>query len=217
MIRSSFVLGIGLGLVMLGSVACGDKPPPQVPEVTPPAEDAGAEPTSTSTASEAAAPAAAAEAPPPPAPATLELPSAAAKLKFKSRKDFDLEVKSDGTVNNGGKPAAKIAGMELQDKDGKTQLKVDADGTITTGEGAAYAKFDGDELASLTGAKYAIGDDGALSSTDEKGKKTALGKTEGVGTAKKASLLTVAFMMWGTKAPAPVTAAAAAKKPVGKK
>jgi hypothetical protein len=38
---------------------------------------------------------------------------------------------------------------------------------------------------------------------NEKGAKSALGKSDGVGPAKRAALLSVAFMMWGTKAPAP--------------
>ncbi len=79
----------------------------------------------------------------PPAPAALALPSASAKLKFKTTKPFDLELKSDGALSSGGKPAAKISGMELQDAGGKGQLKVDSDGTVTTADGAAYAKFSG--------------------------------------------------------------------------
>ena len=64
-----------------------------------------------------------------------------------------------------------------------------------------------------------IADDGALSSMNEKGTKTAMGKSEGVGTAKRAALLSVAFALWGTKAPAPpkATAKPGGKKPAGKK
>lgn len=223
MIRSSFVAkGIGLSLIVLGSIACGEKPPAKEPEPTMPssAMDAGETATPTSTTEShadagaaAAATAAPTETAPPPAAAKLELPAAAAKLKFKMKKDFDVELKSDGSVMSGGKPAAKIMGMELQDPGGKTQLKVDADGTITTGDGAAYAKFEGDDLASLAGAKYSIADDGTLNSTDEKGKKASMGKAEGVGSAKRAALLSVAFVMWGTKAPAPPAGKAEAKKP----
>ncbi len=220
MIRSSILKSFGLGLIVFASIACGDnKPPPTVPETMPPSATDGGESTPTSTGDDAGTSGSTAtvDTPPPPAAAAkLELPATAAKLKFKSKKEFALEVKSDGTVNNGGKAFAKISGMELQDPAGKPQLRVDADGTITTGEGGAYAKFEGDELSSLVGAKYVIGDDGALGSTDEKGKKLAMGKTEGVGTAKRASLLAVAFAMWGTKAPAPAPAKKAAGKPAGK-
>ena len=172
----------------------GETPPaPAAPEA-----DAGA-PTST-TAPETPAPA--------PAPAALALPSASAKVKGKTTKDIDIELKSDGTVNSSGNPAAKITGMELQDPAGKTQLKVESDGTITTADGAAYAKFDGDTLTTNTGVKYAIADDGSLMNTPEKGAEKSVGKATDVGSAKRSALLAVAFMTWGTKAPQPKIAAA---------
>ena len=155
-----------------------------------------------------------AEPTPPPAPKALDLPSASAKLKFKTTKGFDIEVKSDGTVNSAGKASAKIAGMELTSTDGKSGLKVDADGNIMTSTGDAYAKFEGDDLTTQTMAKWSIGEDGALTQTDDKGKKTNLGKAEGVGTAKKATLLAAAFTAWGMKAPG---AKAPAKAPAGDK
>ncbi len=214
MIRSSFAAkGLGISLLVLGSFACGDTPPAKQPETTPVSTDGGADmPHDTSADThDAGATTAAAEPPPAPTPPpSLALPTAAAKLKFKEKKAFDLEVKSDGAVHSGGKPFAKISGQELQDKDGKSQLKVDSDGTITTHEGAAYAKFEGDDLVSLTSTKYSIGDDGALTSTNDKGTKANLGKLEGVGSAKRSALLTVAFAMWGTKAPAPAAAKATA-------
>jgi len=206
MTRSSLVKTFGLGLLVLGTYACGgDKPPPKPPETTPMTDDAGSSDTASTTTGDTKDGGGAASTDPttpPPAPAALALPSAAAKLKVEGKKKMDVELKSDGTVNNGGKMAAKITGMELQDKDGKTALKVDGDGAITTADGGAYAKFEGDDLATQTGTKWSIGDDGAMSSTDDKGKKTSLGKAEGVGAAKRASLLAVAFLSWGTKAPA---------------
>lgn len=220
MTRSSFALKtLGLGIFLLGSLAAcgGDKPPPKAPDTTPSAEaDGGSSDTSTastdakdggSTSTDTAPPS------PPPAPAALALPSGSAKLKVEGKKKLDLELKSDGTVNNAGKMAAKISGMELQGPDGKAQLKVDSDGVITTGDGAAYAKFDGDDLTTQTSAKWSIGDDGAMSATDEKGKKSSLGKADGVGSAKRAALLSIAFVTWGTKAPAPPAAKPA---PAGK-
>lgn len=218
MIRSSSVAkGTLFAFLLLGSYACGDsKPPPKPPENPTSAADGGDTSTaSTDTHSDAGATASTDKPPttdtPPPAPAKLELPSAAAKYKVKGKTAFDIELKSDGTVNNAGKAWAKISGMELQDKDGKTQLKVDNDGNITTGEGAAYAKFEGDDLASLTGVKFSAGDE--ITQTDDKGKKTSLGKAEGIGGAKKAALLTVAFALWGTKAPAPKAAPPDKKAP----
>ena len=219
MIRSSFAAAIGLGLIILGSYACGgDKPPPVSPE-TPSMDDAGGGSSTMESTGDAGGGAAAEhhDAPAKPEkPAALALPSDAAKLKVKGKKAIDLEIKADGTVHSGGKPAGKVSGMELQDKDGKTQLKVDADGAITTGDGAAYAKFEGDDLTALTGAKWSIEDDGNIASTDDKGKKTSLGKAENVGAAKRTALLAVAYSMWGTKAPAPA-AAKGEKKAGGEK
>lgn len=220
---SSALLSLGFGLILSALVACGgDNPEPKVPETTPPAADtdAGA-PAATSDAKDPAATASAekpADPPPPPPPPTLALPSASAKLKFKTAKAFDVEVKSDGSVMSGGKAAAKIAGMELQDKDGKAALKVADDGAVTTATGDAYGKFDGDMFTTNTNVKYDIADDGAMSSTDDKGKKTSLGKTEGVGSAKRSSLLAAAYAMWGMKAPAAPAAkpAAGAAKPAAK-
>jgi hypothetical protein len=220
MTRSSSVKTLGLCLFLASTYACGDnKPPPKPPESMSMGDDAGPSDSATlagdakdggtsssaSTESTTTAPAAA---------AALALPAAAAKLKVEGKKKMDVELKSDGTVNNGGKMAAKIAGMELHGPDGKTALKVDGDGAIMTAEGGPYAKFEGDDLATQTGTKWSIGDDGAMSSTDDKGKKTALGKAEGVGAAKRASLLAIAFLSWGMKAPAAPAPKAA---PEGKK
>ncbi len=201
---------LGLGSIIAFAVACGDnKPPPKEPEQAPMTDDAGAMSSSTDAMDAGAAPTD--TTPPPAAPSALALPSASAKLKFKTTKSFDIELKSDGTVNSGGKAAAKIAGMELQTPDGKSALKVDGDGNITTADGNPYAKFDGDDLSTQMMTKWSIGDDGTLSSTDDKGKKTNVGKADGVGTAKKATLLSAAYVAWGMKAPAPKGA-----KPMGK-
>jgi len=209
---------IGLGTLIAFAVACGDnKPPPKEPEQAPMTDDAGALSTSTDTMDAGAATASTDSTPPPPAaPAALALPSGSAKLKFKTTKAFDIELKSDGTVNSGGKAAAKIAGTELQTPDGKSTLKVDGDGNITTADGNPYAKFDGDDLTTQTAAKWSIGEDGAFTQTDDKGKKSNLGKADGVGSAKKATLLAAAYVAWGTKAPAAKGAKPAGDKPAGK-
>lgn len=206
---------LGLGTLIAFAVACGDnKPPPKEPEQTSMSDDAGA--TASDMPSDPA-PTAAAEPAPPPAPKALDLPSGSAKLKFKTTKAFDLEVKSDGTVNNAGKATAKISGMELSSTDGKSGLKVDSEGNIMTATGDTYAKFEGDDLTTQTMAKWSIGEDGALTQTDDKGKKTNLGKADGVGTAKRATLLAAAYSAWGMKAPAPKAAKAAGAKPAAKK
>ena len=65
-------------------------------------------------------------------------------------------------------------------------------------------------------AKWSIGDDGALTQMDDKGKKSNLGKSDGVGSAKKATLLSAAYVAWGLKAPAAKAAKPAGDKPAGK-
>ena len=220
--------GLSLSFLLLAA-ACGDSKPPATPDTTASAGDAAADMASTAGDAGAAmtgdAGAAVAEAPPPPPkPAALDLPAASAKLKIKGK---EIEIKSDGTVNTAGKPTHKLMGMELQDKDGKGLLKVDGDNNIMQADGSAYAKFEGDDLTAMDTSKLSVGDDG-VSQTDAKGKKTNLSKAEGVGSAKKGTLLVVAFNLWGTKPPAAPKGAKPAekkttaekpaeKKPAGKK
>jgi hypothetical protein len=211
-------MSLGVGLLLLGSYACGgDAPPPKPPESTPMGDEAGTSETSTGDATDSAASTASTEPSPPAAPAALALPAASAKLKVEGKKKMDVELKSDGTVSNAGKMAAKITGMELQGADGNPALKVDGDGAIMTAEGGPYARFEGDDLATQTGTKWTIADDGAMSSTDDKGKKTSLGKAEGVGAAKRASLLAIAYLSWGMKAPVAPAPKAKPEGTTGKK
>ena len=207
--------GFGLGLLIIASslYACGDnQPPPATPDTVPSASGDGGSDMPSSAGGDSKDGGASAEAtPPPPAPPKLDLPAAAAKMKIKLKgKDTEIEIKSDGTVNTAGKPTHKLMGMELQDKDGKGLLKADIDGNVTMADGAAYAKFAGDDLEGLDGSKFSVADDG-VSQTDAKGKKTALGKAEGVGMAKRGAAMVVAYNVWGAKPPAP-----AAKKPDAK-
>lgn len=201
---NSVAKGLALSLLLLAAAACGDNaPPPATPETPPASEmvDSGADMPATGDSAGADAGAAAEAPPPPPKPAALDLPAASAKLKVKLKgKDTEIEIKNDGTVNTAGKPTHKLSGMELQDKDGKGLLKVDNDGNVTTADGAAYAKFEGDDLTAADASKITVADDG-VSQTDAKGKKTALGKAEGIGSAKKASALVVGFSVWGNKPP----------------
>lgn len=217
--------GLSLSFLLIAA-ACGDSKPPATPDnnttsmadsgadMAMSASDAGA--SMTGDAGGAMADTKPAD---PPKPAALALPSASAKLmKLKGK---DIEIKSDGTVNTAGKPTHKVMGMELQDKDGKGLLKVDADNNVMQADGSAYAKFEGDDLTAMDTSKLSVGDDG-VSQTDAKGKKTNLAKAEGIGDAKKATLLVVAFNLWGTKPPAAPKGAKPAdktgdKKPAGKK
>jgi hypothetical protein len=145
------------------------------------------------------------------APSTLALPAATAKIDMKGKKAAKVELKSDGTVANGGKAVAKVTGMTLQSPDGgKTFLTVGSDGAVTTGDGGNYGTFAGDELTMTKGDKLALGDDGTLTMTSA-GKAAPLGKFDGAGTAKRSAVLAAAFVLAPPAADKPAPAAPAAK------
>jgi hypothetical protein len=203
-----------LALLVSGALtACGgETPAPKAPETEPVASAAPADmpaPPATAEAKPADAPAPAAE--PAPAPATLALPTASAKFEMKGKKAAKVELKSDGTVANGGKPVAKVAGMTLQSPDGgKTFLTVGSDGAITTSDGASYGSFAGDDLTMAKGDKLTLADDGTLTMTSG-GKAAPLGKFDGAGTAKRSAVLAAAFVLAPPAAPAAAKAATPAK------
>lgn len=156
---------------------------------------------------------------PSPAPATLALPTATAKADLKGKKAAKVEVKSDGTVANGGKAVAKVSGMTLQSPDGgKTFLTVGSDGAVTTGSGDSYGSFAGDDLTMAKGDKLTLGDDGTITMTSA-GKAAPLGKFDGAGSAKRAVVLATAFVLAPPAAEKPAAkpaAGAAAAKPAAK-
>jgi hypothetical protein len=209
-------------LAVLFSAACGgSKPVPAGPSLD--ATDAGADmPATPGSASDTdGGGATTAEVKPgvpdPSAkPEGLALPKDAAKIDMKGKKPAKLEIKSDGTVSNGGKPMGKVSGMALQNADGKALLTVGSDGAVTAGDGgAAYGKFDGDDLTLAKGDKLAIGDDGTLTMTTG-GKGAPLGKFDGIGTAKRAAILAAAFVIAPPAAEKPAAPAKPAGKPAAK-
>ena len=205
--HSSFVVLALLGA--LTTAACGGEPPaPKTPET---------EPVASSAPADMPAPPATVAAPgvpdPNAAPSTLALPTAVAKIEMKGKKAAKVELKSDGTVANGGKAVAKITGMTLQSPDGgKTFLTVGSDGAVTTADGASYGSFAGDDLTMAKGDKLTLADDDTLTMTSG-GKAAPLGKFDGAGTAKRSAVLAAAFVLSPPAAPAP----AAAAKPAGAK
>lgn len=215
--NSSFVV-LAL-LAALTTAACGGEPPaPKTPET---------EPVATSTPADMPAPPATVAAPetkpapeatpgipdPNAAPSTLALPAAVAKIEMKGKKAAKVELKSDGTVANGGKAVAKVTGMTLQSPDGgKTFLTVGSDGAVTTADGASYGSFAGDDLTMAKGDKLTLADDGTLTMTSG-GKAAPLGKFDGAGTAKRSAVLAAAFVLSPPAAPAPAAAKPAGAKP----
>jgi len=212
------VLGL---LVALTSSACGgsDKPASKTPETEPIGTSATPDmppPPESVAPAASAAPTTDAPAPgvpdPNAAPATLALPSATAKIAMKGKKTANVELKSDGTVTNGGKTVAKVNGSKLESADGKTVLAVEKD-AVTTADGNAYATFAGDDLTmTKTGDKLALGDDGKLTLTSS-GKASDLGKVDGASAAKRAAVLAAAFVLAPPAAEKPTATA----KPTGDK
>lgn len=216
-----------LALVLSAVAACGgDKPVVKTPDTDPiPAAGATADmpppaPTTASTDKPAAPEGTVSGIPDPnAAPTTLSLPPSTAKIAMKGKKPANVELKTDGTVTNGGKAVAKVSGMKLESPDGKTLLAVEKD-AVNTGDGAAYGTFSGDELTiTKAGDKVSLGDDGTLTWTAG-GKANSLGKFEGAGNAKRAAVLAAAIVVAPPAAdkPAdkPTTAAKPADKPAAK-
>jgi hypothetical protein len=111
-----------------------------------------------------------------------------------------IEVKDDGTVMAGGKPAGKFVGAELHDASDALIASVAADGTITITGAQKKVKFnDKDEVEIEGGAKIAIGDDGVVKSMDATGKPDKdSGKLKITGfkpTARRAATLLVLSML----------------------
>jgi len=217
-------LVLALVLTSALTAACGGEPPaPKTPETEPVASSAPADmpaPPATVAAPETK-PAADAPVPgvpdPNAAPSTLALPTAVAKIEMKGKKAAKVELKSDGTVANGGKAVAKVTGMTLQSPDGgKTFLTVGSDGAVTTGDGASYGSFAGDDLTMAKGDKLTLADDGTLTMTSG-GKAAPLGKFDGAGTAKRSAVLAAAFVLAPPAAEKPAAATPAAKPAAGAK
>jgi hypothetical protein len=216
-VNSSSLIVLGFLFSTL-TAACGDSKPAKAPEADPvatatPAADMPAPPAAT--ADDATKPTTdttpAGVADPSAAPATLALPASSAKIDMKGKKAAKLELKSDGTVANGGKAVAKVSGMALQSPDGgKTFLTVGNDGAVTTSDGGSYGTFAGDDLTMAKGDKLSLGDDGTLTMTSG-GKAAPLGKFDGAGTAKRSAVLAAAFVIAPPAAPAADKGAAGAK------
>lgn len=137
---------------------------------------------------------------PPPDPETappalavpLLLPKDGLKIALKGKRKATLELKPDGGLTNGGKPAATLGrDGAIQDAKGQPVLTVKGDAVLSLG-GATLATFSGDsELTTLKGEKLAIGDDGSITLNE-----TAVGKVEAVGNSKRAALVGVWYVLF---------------------
>lgn len=125
----------------------------------------------------------------------------------KSKTDKAVELKADGTVTVDGKPAAKVKGDQVDSIEGTSMLTVGVDGSLVGNGVKPGFKFEGDELASDSGIKLTVGDDGAITATKD-GKSEVIGKAEGGASAKRAAL--IATVLWMT---IPTTIGADTSKP----
>ena len=193
------------GLVF--TVACGgNEPQPQTPESEP--MTASTTPDMPAPAPTVAEPAPAAPAEPPPPPnAEIKL----AAFKIAPSKGKAIEVKEDGSIMSGGKPAGKIAGDHIEDTAGEPLVTLGSDGSVTGKNVTGSWKFEGDELVGEGGKKVSVADDGTINSLkDEKAKPEKWGKADaGAKEAKQtAALVAVAWLM-----PKPAPEKKAAEKP----
>jgi hypothetical protein len=171
-----------------------DMPPPPAKEV-----EAAAAPTP-ETASQAAAA--------PTAGGVIKL--AAVKVTpAKKGKDKAVELKEDGSVTIGGKPAAKIKGDEVTSSGGTSMLTVGVDGSLVGNGVKPGFKFEGDDLVTEGGAKLSVADDGTVTVTKD-GKSETIAKTDNGASAKRAAL--IATVLWLTLPP---SVNAPAKKATG--
>ncbi len=126
-------------------------------------------------------------------------PDKAAKLKA-------IEVKDDGSVNLGGRPAYKLVNNELRDTTGTALLKVTKDGVVTQGDGKAFGNFDDKDAMQIAGgASITLGDDGVLKVLDKPNtpSKTLKGKFDKVDAKGRRSLIMVVAIEWMLAASAP--------------
>jgi hypothetical protein len=190
-------------LAPLVAFACGggggDTAPPANPTAS--ATTSSAAPTDSTTA----APTASATVAPP--VDTYALGVTAAKFTpDKTAKLKAIEVKDDGSVNLGGRPAYKLVGAELRDTTNTPLLRVTKDGVVTQGDGKAFGNFDGSDAMQINGgASITLGDDGMLKVLDAPAKpsKTMKGKFDHVDAKGRRALVTVVAIEWMLAASAP--------------
>lgn len=166
------------------------------------------------------------DAPPPGVVAPLPLPKAAVKIALKGKKSVSLELKPDGTLANGATIAASMNSEGgIKDAKGNPVLVVKGD-AVNTLSGATIATFSGEnELTNLNGDKLTLGDNGALTWTAS-GKESTVGKVDGAGSAKRATLVGAWMVLFpppsdkpteSEPAPKPKRGGKPGSKPRGKK
>jgi hypothetical protein len=180
-----------------GDTAPTNNPTSSATATTPPTDSN----TATATASSAAVD--------PPKPVAPQYALGITSAKFtpdKTAKLKAIEVKDDGSVNLGGRPAYQLVNNELRDTTGTALLRVGKDGVVTQGDGKAFGNFDGSDAMQINGgASITLGDDGVLKVLDAptKPSKTMKGKFDHVDAKGRRALITVVAIEWMLAASAP--------------
>jgi len=151
--------------------ACGggnaDSNANTTPSASAPATSAAPTQTASATASASAAPTETVAPPAPPPPLVVS----AMKFMPGGGLKATIELKDDGSILANGKPAGKIVGAELHDKDGNLLISVAADGSVTLQGATKTPKFDDkDTLVTPDGATFSIDDKGVVKLTGADGK-----------------------------------------------
>ena len=119
-------------------------------------------------------------------------------------KHHTLELQVDGSLLADGKPAGKITGAEMDDKDGQTIVAVNADNTIRIAgltKSSGTAKFNDQDAIEVDGATIiSIADDGAVTVIGKDGKPDPKGKMKFTGF-KPAARRTAALIVFGLFVP----------------
>jgi hypothetical protein len=202
-----------VALMVIGLSACGgEAPPPKAPEPPAPAQPAPPPPPPAEAPEPAPAETKAAE----PAPEPALVVQALKFVPAKGSKVKAMELKDDGSIMEGEKVVAKIAGDTLEDAEGKTIATVSKDGTVTIPDAEKPLKFsDINELESDAGMKISVADDGTPTKVaNAKAKPNAnLGKFEGFNPkVRRAAALMLALDELKKEAATAAKAAAKAKK-----
>jgi hypothetical protein len=188
------------------AMACGggETQPTNTPSSSATTSSSSAPTTTTTTAS--ATSSAAVEPPKPVEPAYVLGITAAKFTPDKGGKLKAIEIKDDGSVNLGGKPAYKLAGGELRDTTGTALLKSNKDGVVTQGDGKAFGHFDDKDAMQIDGgASITLGDDGVLKVLDKPNtpSKTMKGKFDKVDAKGRRADVLVVSIEWMLAASAP--------------
>ena len=123
-------------------------------------------------------------------------------------KQHTLELQVDGSLLSDGKPAGRVTGAEIDDKDGQTIVAVNGDNTLRIGgltKSSGTAKFNDQDAIEVDGAAIvSIADDGVVTMIGSDGKPDTKSKMKFAGF-KPAARRTAALIVFGLFIPTRTT------------